>query len=248
MTMLASLAMYDRPELRAAHDHFWALIRANLIQSGIEAPQSLTVGGYGTGFWTDPGMVFSQTCGYPYRTILHDKVALVGTPDYAVQGCPPGYYRSCFVVRRDAAPQDISACRDACFAFNETGSQSGFVAAQSHVAAHGFQFQNLLETGAHRASAAAVASGRADIACLDAVTWRLMQRHDDVAAALTVLEMTTPTPGLPYICGLSVDKDAVFAAVAQAITDLPQPHQEALMIKGILPLGPDTYLDLNRAA
>lgn len=246
--MLASLPMYDRPELAEAHGAYWQLIRSNLLKSDIDAPDTLTVNGVGAAFWTDPDMVLSQTCGYPFRTALHDKVALVGTPDYGVAGCPPGYYRSCFVVRRDATRSDLAAYRTAVFAFNEAGSQSGFVAAQAEAAMHGFRFQNTLETGAHRISARAVAKGDADIACLDAVTWRLMQDHDDIADQLKVVALTDPTPGLPYICATSVDGTAVFRAVADAIDALPDRHRKSLGIKGIIPLQPRDYLDLNQAA
>lgn len=246
--MLASLPMYERPELAEAHGEYWALIRSNLAKSGIDAPEKLSVDGLGITFWTDPELALSQTCGYPYRMCLHDKVALVGTPDYGVAGCPPGYYRSCFVVRREESRTDLAAFREACFAFNEIGSQSGFVAAQAEAVKHGFRFQNRIETGAHRISAIAVAKGDADIACLDTVTWRLMQNHDDAANDLKVLTMAEPTPGLPYICALSVDSAAVFSAVAHAINALPEKYQKALTIKGICPLKPRDYLALNRTA
>ncbi|WP_372990420.1 phosphate/phosphite/phosphonate ABC transporter substrate-binding protein [Sulfitobacter sp.] len=246
--MFASLPMYDRPELTRAHGAYWALIRTSLEKRGIDAPKQLTPNGLGIAFWTDPTLVLSQTCGYPYRTSLKDKVTLVGTPDYGVTGCPPGYYRSCFVVRAGDARADLAAFGDARFAFNELGSQSGFVAAQTEAARYGFQLDNRVETGAHRRSAAAVANGQADIACLDAVTWRFIQMYDDVADQLDVLTMTSPTPGLPYICALSIDGAAVFSAVNEALSALPVEHKNALMIKRIVPLQPADYPSLDQEA
>jgi len=99
--MFASLAMYDWPQLRASHDALWSGIHACLDRRGIESPAGLTEGGLGLTFWAQPDLVFSQTCAMPFRQHLHDKVQLVCTPDFAVEDCPPGYYRSYFVIRRD---------------------------------------------------------------------------------------------------------------------------------------------------
>ena len=58
--------------------------------------------------WTSPDLVFSQTCGFPYRARLHGSVTLIGTPDFGVEDCPPGYYRSVLVARADD-PRDTVA-------------------------------------------------------------------------------------------------------------------------------------------
>jgi len=94
--MIASLGMYDRPETMAANDRLWALVRDGLRARGIAAPEALTRGaGAYWQAWEDPALVLSQTCGFPYRAKLHGKVTLVASPDYGLQGCPPGYYCSC---------------------------------------------------------------------------------------------------------------------------------------------------------
>ena len=79
--------MYDRPELRDAHDRLWATIRGNLGYG----PESLSSPTDMASFWQSDDLLFGQTCGMPYRTFLHDRVQLVGTPDYGIEGCPPGY-------------------------------------------------------------------------------------------------------------------------------------------------------------
>ena len=84
----ASLPMYDRPELREAHDDYWAAIHQRLENSGVESPAKLERNGVGLDFWSDGNLIFSQTCGLPYRKYLHDKVGLVATPDFAIEGCP----------------------------------------------------------------------------------------------------------------------------------------------------------------
>lgn len=77
-----------------------------------------------------------------------------------------------------------------------------------------------MHTGQHLASTEAVATGKADIASLDAMSWQLMQRHEDFARELRVLERTTPTPGLPYMSAAGAYQQAIFNAVARAIAAL----------------------------
>lgn len=240
--MIASLMMYARPELAAPHARYWALIRAALAQRGIDSPERLANEAEEFAVWRDPGLVTSQTCGMPYRLWLHDEVQLVGTPDYGLEHCPPGYYRSPVVVRADdprAGLQEFSAAR---LAYNVTHSQSGFASIYNTVQPMGFWFADRVETGGHHASAKAVAEGRADLAALDAVTWALIQRYDSFADRLRVLEWTTPTPGLPYITSRSMNADAVFDAVAEAIAQLDEADRSALMLRGIVKIDKADYL------
>jgi len=90
--MIASLMMYQRPELEAANNRYWNSIRTNLADAGIDSPKNLSQDAEEFSVWKHPDLVLSQTCGMPYRIWLHDKVELVGTPDFGVEDCPPGYY------------------------------------------------------------------------------------------------------------------------------------------------------------
>ena len=100
--MIASLGMYDRAEAQASNDRLWGLIRDGMRDHGLAAPQALTRGaGAYWDAWMAPDLVLSQTCGFPYRARLHDKVTLIGTPDYGVAGCPAGHYCSVYVARAD---------------------------------------------------------------------------------------------------------------------------------------------------
>ncbi len=235
---LASLPMYDRPETAAANDRYWQAIRTRLGHG----PDTLTRTGELWDHWLSPDLVLSQTCGYPYRARLHGLVTLVGTPDYGLDGCPPGHYRSIFVARADDPRTDLRAFADAPFAYNEPLSQSGWAAPQNHALAQGFSFTNPHQTGGHRLSARAVAEGRADLAALDALTWSLIQRHDPFAADLREIDRTTPTPVLPYITAATNDPPPLFDAIAAAIADLSPDDRTTLSLKGLVRLPPDAYL------
>ena len=202
MTGIASLPMYDWPEIRQATDAVWAGIRSHLSRRGIDAPAALDRSADPEPLWLHPDLVLSQTCGYPYATGLAGKVALVATPAHAATGARPGHYFSVLVARGGDAPDKLADLAGRRFAFNMVHSQSGFAAPVRLLAAGGHaSLPPPLETGAHRASIRAVARGEADWAAIDAVTWELAKRHEPAAAGLTVFAATPETPGLPLIAG-----------------------------------------------
>lgn len=235
---LASLPMYDRAELRPANDRLWQAIRAALG----EGPEHLSRGGGVWDHWLSPDLLLSQTCGYPYRVRLHGKVNLVGTPDHGLDGCPPGHYCSVFVARADDPRASFADFAGARLAYNEALSQSGWAAPQTFARVQGFAFRNLLETGAHALSARAVAEGRADIAALDALSWKMMQRHDSFAAALKEVARTPPTPALPFITARTRDPEPLFAGIARAIAALSPEDRDALSLWGIVRIPAAAYL------
>lgn len=240
--MIANLMMYARPELAEAHDRYWKLIRAALAGRGIDSPETLSQDTEEFGVWNAPDLVLSQTCGMPYRLWLHDKVTLIGTPDFGLEGCPPGHYRSAIVARADDPRKRPEEFAEAVFAFNQTFSQSGFAAPYNHLKPRGFWFENRVQSHGHLMSARAVANRTADIASLDAVSWRLMQTYEPFVQNLRVIEWTPPTPGLPYIAAAGADRQATFEAVAQAIASLSPQDAKALGLRGLVTIPRQAYL------
>lgn len=235
--------MYDFGPAMAANDRLWALIRDRLRAGGIDAPQALIRGeaAYWPA-WEAPDLLLSQTCGYPFRARLHDRVAYVGTPDYGVEGCPPGHYRSVFVVRADDPRQTLAEFDGAGFAYNEDLSQSGWAAPQTHAAGLGIRLPAAVRTGGHRRSARAVAEGRADICALDAVTCALLLASDPDMRRLRAIGTTVPTPGLPLITATGGPVEALFDAVAGSILALDPPDRRTLRLRGLVRLPASAYL------
>lgn len=234
---IAALPMYDRPELCGATDRFWALIRDALRAGGHAAPASLTRGDSDLmPLWLSPELVLAQTCGLPYRAHLKDAVTLVGTPDYALPGCQPGYYRSVILARAPLARD----WRGLTLALNDPGSQSGWAALANewpdNIPGH------ILLTGSHAASLDAVADGKADLAALDAQSWRLLQRAAPAAGQVTVIAQTTPTPGLPFITRAGQDPAPYRAAITTAITLLTSAERDALGLAGLVAIPASAYL------
>lgn len=240
--MIASLPMYDRPELRGETDRYWALIRKGLVARGIDAPEALRRGdAVLMPQWEDPALVLSQTCGFPYRARLHGRVDLVGTPDFGNEGCPAGYYRSVLIARADDPRGDFAAFDGARLAYNDGLSQSGWAAPVNHAAARGIRLAAGVETGSHRASFMAVAEGRAELAAIDALTWSLISEFEDVSA-VKVVGATDPTPALPYITARGRDAAAIHDAVAEAIAALDPADRARLRLRGIVRIAAEDYL------
>ncbi|MCF1709057.1 phosphate/phosphite/phosphonate ABC transporter substrate-binding protein [Tabrizicola sp. J26] len=241
--MIASLPMYDRAETAGANDRLWSAIRDRLRAGGIEAPDALIHGAPDLWpHWTAPDLVLSQTCGFPYRSRLHGRVTLVGTPDYGLESCEPGHYRSVFVVRADDPRPSLAAFEGARLAWNDDLSQSGWAGPQTHLARLGIRVTPVLRTGGHKLSAIAVSEGRADIAALDAVTWRLIQAYDDFAARLRVVGRTDPSPGLPLISRAGMEPDVIFDAVEAAIVAMPAEDRQITGLKGLVRIPAESYL------
>ncbi len=238
--MIAALPMYLRAETRPAHDVLWSLTRDALRARGIDAPDALSHDAPLDETWLSPDLLLGQTCSMPFRTRLSGKVTVIGAGDYGLPDTPPGFYHSALVVRADDSRATLADFTQGRLAINGADSQSGWCAPFAHAHAHGLRFHEALTTGAHRDSARAVAEGRADIAALDAVTWRLIGQHDPFAAKLRVLDRTEPTPGLPFITALANDPAPIRAALNAALSALPA----ALGLRAVVPLPQDAYTAL----
>ncbi|MFN4130921.1 MAG: phosphate/phosphite/phosphonate ABC transporter substrate-binding protein [Paracoccaceae bacterium] len=243
--MIASLGMYDRPETAAANDVLWALIRDGLTLRGLSAPDALTRGAAAYWpAWQSPDLLLSQTCGLPFRAQLHPRVTLIGTPDYGVEGCAPGYYRSVLIARLDDPRRTEADFSTARLAFNDPSSQSGWAAAQQHFSARGLTLRPTLQSGGHRASALAVADGQADFAAIDAVTWELLTRHEEFTRTLRVFAQTCPTPGLPLITAQAAQAEVLYETVALAIDALSDADRHTLNLRGLARIPARDYLSL----
>jgi ABC-type phosphate/phosphonate transport system substrate-binding protein len=240
--MIASLPMYDLPEIVPATDRYWALIRDALRDRGIDAPMTLDRDRPLHATWTDPELILSQTCGMPFRTSLKGRVTLVATPDSGLPGVPPGHYFS-RIVARDDDPRGLADLVRGTMAYNSADSQSGWAAAVTHLASVGLTPGDLTETGGHIRSLAAVAQGRADYALCDAVTFALLERHRPAAVAgLRTVAITEPTPGLPYITALHRDAAPIRAALSDAVVALTGSERDALMLKNVAHIPETVYL------
>ena len=249
--MIASLPMYDRAETRDAWNRFWTLCVAearswtNIVNQPLpDLPDHLTWDAGDAEHWLRPDLALSQTCSLPYRTRLHGHVTLLGAFDFGLPNCPPGYYNSILVMRKDDPRHAPEHWPDLTLAYNAPDSQSGWAAPYFHLHALGLRFPRGVETGAHAASAKAVADGRADIAALDAQSYRLLRRYAPFMEALTEVAQTEATPSLPLITSRGWDAGEFWAAMTSAFDALAPEDQTTLDLRGLVTLHPERYTAL----
>jgi len=233
---IATLPMYDWPEIREATDTFWECLRNSLNRFGFPAPQRLMRDGSDGLLWRHPGLVLGQTCGLPLVSGLTDSVSVVGTPAYDIE-CGAGCYFSVIVVHNDSAIDGKADLVGARLAYNGPTSQSGYAALAYHLrslAGDNPVFTEKLVSGSHRRSLRMVADGQADVAAIDAVSWQLALRHEPAARSLRVLARTEATPGLPLVCARNAgwSTDRMHIAVIEAMAALDPEASDALLLNG----------------
>ena len=223
--MIASLPMYDWPELVSSTDVLWDEIAGRSRESGINAPEKLTRTNDDEAHWLAPNLLLGQTCGYPFSTKLNGKVAYLATPEYAVEGCDGANYSSAIITHKssDISLDTMSGKR---FTFNSTSSLSGYRCVRAMVGELNGYFKEMLVSGGHRRSARMVASGAADVAALDAVCWHMLQNFEpDSAANLKVIGWTKSYPALPFITSLETDSETV-SILRQTLHDVFSSQKE----------------------
>ena len=236
--MIASFGMYDMPHASAAYDRLWQSIRDELGTG----PEKLNRTSDLWAQWHSPDLVVSQTCGLPYRARLYSEVTLVGTPDYGLRDCPPGYYYSYLIRRRGDGRSLRDLARFGTIAFNDPLSQSGWAAPVAHLAQHGLRPVETMETGAHIASARAVQQGHADYTAIDVITYQMWNHADpEVFHGLEAFLRTEPTPALPLITARRRDPKPIARAVTNAIGGMSDADRDILHLRGLIQTDVDTY-------
>lgn len=244
----ASLPMYPWPQ--PLTEQYWQWLCQRLQQLGEpELPASLRWPQDYLAHWREPGMLLSQSCGYPVSALLPGQVQVVGAFHYQLPGCADWRYSSALLVRKKDAGLGLADFRGRRAVCNERHSQSGYHALRAEVAAlAGVQpfFSQVRFSGSHRASASLLAAGEADIAALDCVSHALLARQQPALfEQLACIGHTRLQPGLPLITAASTSAAGV-ARLRQAISDsLHAPELQAFFqtaaIGGFSPLDLPDY-------
>jgi ABC-type phosphate/phosphonate transport system substrate-binding protein len=238
---IAALPMYDFPQVRDAHDAFWAALAERLSAAGLrDVPRELTRDLGHFDVWRHPALLFAQGCEYPLAKSFADQVRLVATPRYSVPGCEGGHCRSAIVVRREETGS-LADFRGRRCVVNEMDSNSGMNllrAAVAPLAGGACYFASVAVSGAHLHSVEMVASGEADVAAVDCVSLAHFRRvYPGVVATLRVSGWTPASPSLPFITARSAG-DATVQVLRSALAgvfadDALAPVRDRLFLTGV---------------
>ncbi len=180
-----------------------------------------------TDLWFEPDLLVSQACGLDLF-LSAAPIEPVASPVFDLD-CEPGMYFSHIVGNVDgrvAAVNSLSS-RSGCSALLSTCSPS-----------------SVLVTGSHLASLEAIRTGRADLAAIDAVTWRIIARDEpEKIAGISIVARSGDAPSPPFVVRRGTDRDVVLQALRRALGS-PESNdaKEALVMKGIIPAQRDDYL------
>lgn len=239
----AALGMYPFAHLREAYDALWAAIRDRCTTADV--PQDLTWDVDVHASWRDPGLALGQTCGWPLVTQLDGLVAVIGSFDVVAPFAHDGRYRSVIVARRPMSVHELHAVPGTRAAINSFDSLSGWV---SLCAAWGGRPDTVIETGSHVQSMRALASGDADVASIDGVTFEHAVAADPrLGAALHIVDHGPLVPTLPLVCAASRSStvDELRAAIDGALRDPSMAAVcRALRIRRLVPFGREVYDEL----
>ncbi|HKP23350.1 MAG TPA: PhnD/SsuA/transferrin family substrate-binding protein [Dongiaceae bacterium] len=249
--------MYDMPERRPAIEGWWAGLTRHWQAAGLhDIPRSLrTTDGDLYELWQAPDLFIAQTCGFPLTHRLKDRVTLVGTPIYAVDGCAGGSYHSVIVARKDSDVRSLDDVAGKVAAINGYDSQSGWNALRHSLIGKGAPAR-IVEAGGHRKSVAAVREGRADVAAIDCVTYAGLQAlAPQEIAPLRIIARSASAPALPYVTRRDIspaDLEKLRAGLRAAMADPALADTRAAMqIAGleIVPLQAyDRLVEMEREA
>ena len=258
--LVASLPMYNLPEMRAANAAFWQALSGELAAEGIAGlPAELAFSRPPVPAEIGSDTLFTQTCGYPLQTIYRDQHHLLGVPTYDAPGCGDATHCAFILVRDDSPFQRLEDLRGATFALNSRHSNSGMNLPRlllARIAGGKPFFGSVVETGGHNASIERVVNGNADCASIDCLTYVFLRDFRPAfVRGLRILAETPSSPAIPFVTAAQTRPQEVEALrrglLRTASAERHRPALRGLRIKTITPADPDAYgvlLDYERQA
>jgi ABC-type phosphate/phosphonate transport system substrate-binding protein len=251
-TRIASLGMYVDASQKAANDSVWAAIARVLRTCGVaDVPERLDRGRPVQDVWRDPDLLFGQICGFPLVSNPTLGLRVIGMPIYDAPECADGMHRSLIVTRQGDARR-VEDYRGRRVAINDRGSNTGMNLLRAAVLPHvrkGRFFGDVIESGAHRRSIAAILRSEADIAAIDAITYAAVLRAEpELARTLQIIATTAAAATPPFVTARGTDAAtiaALQAALAEVIADPALADaRQALFLTDIVAGGTDRYRPL----
>lgn len=216
--MIASFPWYDLQSVQWANDRLWQ----STGYSG-ELNRELAV----SDLWNHPDLLVTQACGLDLF-LADAPIEPFAAPVFELD-CKAGMYYSHIVGN---ASGDVAAV-------NSLSSRSGWSALLSKCSP-----RSVTVTGSHWASLEALRTGKADVAAIDAVTWRIIKRDTpDALEGLKIVGRSDEAPSPPFVVRAGADPEPVMSRLVHALGSTRSANaKRALLLKGIIPVQRHHYL------
>ncbi|MGB0865979.1 MAG: PhnD/SsuA/transferrin family substrate-binding protein [Granulosicoccaceae bacterium] len=209
MRKTASLPWYDSPNTRAALDSFWRVTRHALLDLGMEqVPEQLDRNSPPEQLWSNSGLLLSQCCGPDLFTDEARDLWVIARPVFSDLDCDHGLYYSHIVSARHytGGPARL--------VINSPSSRSGHGALVEWCAQERIEPARICVSGSHENSLARLRMGDADLAAVDAHSWKNL-----TTGKVEIVGRSKPALSPPYVThtNQAAERERIFAALTQAI-------------------------------
>ena len=241
----AALPWYRFPETQPILDSIWKDVVSELRVAGVEhAPEFLDHTTAHRAFLSKPSLVLSQCCGPDL--FQDDAVNMVpfAAPVISAYQVEPGYYFSHIVTGKSGVTSQSGVTGESAehicprVVINSRTSHSGCTAVKLWLDAHGIEEYTIYESGSHHNSVRELQAGRADIAAIDALSWRFLNTN-----GLEILDNSEPALAPPFIagCNSTIPIDLMRPMLDSAFNR----HGKSLGITGLVPITKSDYRRLS---
>jgi len=231
----AALPWYRFPETQPILDSIWKDVLADLRSAGVEhAPEFLDHTTPHRALLGKPSLILSQCCGPDLFEDYAINMVPFAAPVISAYEVEPGYYFSHIVTGDsgvDGKSVELNSLR---VVINSRTSHSGCVAMKLWLESRGIEDYIIYESGSHHNSVRELKAGRADIAAIDALSWRFLD-----ALGLKILDNSKPALAPPFVAGIdsTIPTDLMMPMLDRAF----KRHGKSLGITGLVPITKGDY-------
>lgn len=226
---VAALPWYDGPSTYASFDDFWRVVGRVLLTDGVEGvPVELERNMPVETQWRHRNLLVSQCCGLDLFFDSTRDLEPFAVPVFESLDCADGMYYSHVV---SAARQTPVHPR---LAINSPTSRSGHAALLAWLNDRDLDWTIAIHSGSHAQSVAALRSGTADVAAIDAFTWRHLDHE-----GLHVIGRTSDVLAPPFV--RRADSDVPAPTLIRAFAAAGTEAGPAVGIHSVMPVARRDY-------
>ena len=235
----AALPWYRFPETQPILDAIWKDVASELRAAGVEhPPEFLDHTTPHKDLLGKASLTLSQCCGPDLFEDYAIDMVPFAAPVISAYDVAPGYYFSYIVTGKSGVTGKSAEFNSPRVVINSRTSHSGCTAVKLWLDACGIEEYTVYESGSHSNSVRELQAGRANIAAIDALSWRFLDARD-----LNILDNSEPVIAPPFIAGLksTIPTDLMRPMLDRAF----KRHGEPLGITGLVPITKSDYRQLS---